>query len=102
MQGRSLVGLAEGKISDWRDDAFSEIDLRINPRMHGPNDPNSRDYVAMICTREWKYVHFPNLDIGELYDLENDPHELDNLFYVPEYAERVTQRAELHWEWIHR
>jgi arylsulfatase len=60
MQGRSLVGLAEGKIDDWREDAFSEIDLRINLKMHGPNDPGSRDYVAMICTREWKYVHFPN------------------------------------------
>ena len=91
MQGRSLVGLAEGKISDWRDDAFSEIDLRINPKMHGPNDPNSRDYVAMICTSEWKYVHFPNLGIGELYNLVNDPHELDNLFYIPEFADRVAE-----------
>ncbi|MDF1512698.1 MAG: sulfatase-like hydrolase/transferase [Anaerolineae bacterium] len=90
-QGRSLVGLAEGHIADWRDDAFSEIDLLINPKMHGPNDPNSRDYVAMICTREWKYVHFPNLGIGELYDLINDPHELDNLFYDPAYADCVSQ-----------
>ena len=32
--------------------------------MHGPKDPASRDYVAMICTREWKYVHFPNLGIA--------------------------------------
>ena len=89
MQGRSLVGLTEGDIHDWRDDAFSEIDLRINPKMHGPNDPNSRDYVAMICTKEWKYVHFPNLGIGELYDMVNDPHELDNLYYNPDYADRV-------------
>jgi arylsulfatase A-like enzyme len=91
MQGRSLVGLAEGKIESWRDDAFSEIDLRINPKMHGPNDPKSRDYVAMICTREWKYVHFPNLGIGELYDLVNDPHELDNLFYNEAFADRVAE-----------
>jgi arylsulfatase A-like enzyme len=91
MQGRSLVGLAEGNIKDWRDDAFSEIDLRLNPRMHGPHDPDSRDYVAMICTREWKYIHFPNLGIGELYDLVNDPHELDNLFYNTDYAPRVAE-----------
>ena len=91
MQGRSLVGLAEGHIADWRDDAFSEIDLRINPKMHGPNDPHARDYVAMICTKEWKYVHFPNLGIGELYDLVNDPHELDNLFYNPDYKDRVAE-----------
>jgi arylsulfatase A-like enzyme len=91
MQGRSLVGLAEGQISDWREDAFSEIDLRINPRMHGPNDPDSRDYVAMICTQDWKYVHFPTLEIGELYDLNRDPHELENLFYDPAYAEKVAE-----------
>lgn len=91
MQGRSLVGLAEGALDDWRDDAFSEIDLNINPRMHGPNDPDSRDYVAMICTRSWKYVHFPNLGIGELYDLVNDPHELTNLFYNPAYADKVAE-----------
>ncbi len=91
MQGRSLVGLAEGHISDWRDDAFCEIDLRLNPRMHGPNDPGSRDYVAMICTREWKYVHFPNLGIGELYDLINDPYELENLFYDPAYVAKVAE-----------
>jgi arylsulfatase A-like enzyme len=91
MQGRSLVGLAEGKIQDWRDDAFCEIDLRINHKMHGPRDPGSRDYVAMICTREFKYVHFPTLNIGELYDLVRDPHELDNLFYDPQYADRVAE-----------
>ncbi len=91
MQGRSLVGLAEGRIEDWRDDAFSEIDLHLNPKMHGPSDPGSRDYVAMICTREWKYVHFPNLGIGELYDLVNDPHELTNLFYEPAYAPKVAE-----------
>ncbi len=89
MQGRSLVGLAEDKIRDWRTDAFSEIDLHMNPLMHGPQDAGSRDYVAMLCTREWKYVHFPNLGIGELYDLVNDPQELTNLFYDPAYADRV-------------
>ena len=91
MQGRSLVGLAEGQIDDWRDDAFSEIDLHLNPRMHGPNDPGSRDYVAMVTTRAWKYVHFPNLGIGELYDLVNDPQELTNLFYDPAYADKVAE-----------
>ena len=91
MQGRSLVGLADGTIDNWRDDAFSEIDLRINPLMHGPHDPGSRDYVAMVCTKDWKYVHFPNLGIGELYDLTNDPHELTNLFYDPVHTGKVAE-----------
>jgi arylsulfatase A-like enzyme len=91
MQGRSLVGLVEGQVADWRDDAFAEIDLRINPRMHGPRDPGSRDYVAMVCTRDWKYVHFATLGIGELYHLAEDPHELENLFYDPACADKVSE-----------
>ena len=85
------MGLAEGEIDDWRDDAFSEIDLHILPTMHGPNDPRYRDYVAMVCTRDWKYVHFPNLGFGELYDMVNDPHELHNLFDDPAYATKLAE-----------
>jgi len=89
MQGRSLVGLAEGEVDDWRDDAFSEINLHIIPTMHGPNAPDCRDYVAMVCTREWKYVHYPNLGLCELYDLVNDPNELTNLGDNSAYAETI-------------
>ncbi|MBN1402107.1 MAG: DUF4976 domain-containing protein, partial [Anaerolineae bacterium] len=91
MQGRSLVGLAEGQVSDWREDAFSEIDLRVNPKMHGPHDPAVRDFVAMVCTRDWKYVHWPNRGLGELYHLANDPYELTNLFDDPAHAARLAE-----------
>ena len=32
----------------------------------------------MVRTREWKYVHDPMGDLDELYDLVNDPWELEN------------------------
>ena len=37
----------------------------------------------MIRTRTHKFVYNPS-DIGELYDLENDPWEMRNLFDLPE------------------
>jgi choline-sulfatase len=33
----------------------------------------------MVRTREWKYVHDSMGDLDELYDLVNDPHELENV-----------------------
>jgi arylsulfatase A-like enzyme len=35
----------------------------------------------------WKLIHFYNdIDQWELYDLQEDPHELRNLYGLPEYA----------------
>ena len=40
-----------------------------------------------VRTDRWKLIHFYNdIDCWELYDLENDPHELRNLFGDPAYA----------------
>ena len=33
-----------------------------------------------IRTREWKLIHYPAKDYGELYHLTEDPHELDNRY----------------------
>ncbi|MCH2665503.1 sulfatase-like hydrolase/transferase [bacterium] len=33
-----------------------------------------------IRTKDWKYIHYPTKPYGELYDLQEDPHELHNLY----------------------
>ena len=42
----------------------------------------------MVRTREWKYVHDPMGDKDELYDLIDDPWELNNVIAEP--ANRAT------------
>ena len=62
--------------------------------LKGEDEPTERDSVycqfngqiqehksRMVRTRTHKFV-FNQSDIGELYDLENDPHELHNLFGI--------------------
>jgi arylsulfatase len=33
-----------------------------------------------IRTAKWKYIHYPGKTYGELYNIQKDPHELDNVY----------------------
>ena len=43
----------------------------------------------MVRTREWKYVHDPMGDRDELYDLVNDPWELENAVDNPDHRDVI-------------
>lgn len=45
----------------------------------------------MVRTREWKYVHDPLGDRDELYDLANDPWELENVIDEPAHRDVVSE-----------
>lgn len=73
VQGKDWGPLMMGEKSEVRDTVFAEaVDKRC------------------IRTREWKYIHYPKKDHGELYNLADDPHELNNL-----YASQVEKREEM-------
>ena len=44
-------------------------------------------FMTMIRDGAIKLVHFVDSDNGQMFDLENDPDELTNLWHDPEYAE---------------
>jgi arylsulfatase A-like enzyme len=79
-QGNSLVPLLKGETPEqWRKYVFSNY----NGQQFGL-------YVQrMIRNKKWKYIW--NLtDIDELYDLENDPWEMNNLIGNNSYSEVLT------------
>ena len=53
----------------------------------------------MVRTREWKYVHDPMGDRDELYDLQQDPWELENVVDDPDKRDIVAELRLrlLHW-----
>jgi arylsulfatase A-like enzyme len=57
------------------------------------------EFMTMVRTKRWKLVHFLNEDFGQLFDLEADPAETNNLWSS---GSHVTVRQELmdkllHW-----
>jgi arylsulfatase A-like enzyme len=83
MVGQSLHGLATGQVEDWREDVLGEF--------HGHF---FRYQQRMLRTDRYKLV-VNGPDQNELYDLAEDPHELENRYRAPGYDEvvdRLTDR----------
>ena len=75
LHGQTLLPLIEGNAAWPRAMHYAEY--------HG--DWYGHYSARMVTDGRWKLVW--NLtDLCELYNLENDPHELRNLFYDPDYA----------------
>lgn len=73
--GRSLVPLLKGKATDWRTSFLIEYySDKVWPRVA------NMGYQA-VRTKRFKYIRYTELaNTDELYDLDADPYEMNNLF----------------------
>jgi arylsulfatase A-like enzyme len=55
--------------------------------------------VKCVRSERWKFCMTPG-DVDELYDLQNDPHELVNLARDPRYAEVCVTHRQLILDWL--
>jgi arylsulfatase A-like enzyme len=84
LQGRSLVPLLRGESpADWRKSFYYEY-------YEYPSPHHVRPHHGVVTDR-YKLVRFDSagLDSWELFDLQNDPHELINVHDAPENARVV-------------
>ena len=86
LQGESFRSLAHGKRpADWRTSMY----------YHYYEYPHGWHFVKRhygIRTDRYKLIHFYNdINAWELYDLKKDPHELNNVYDSPEYAQLVKE-----------
>lgn len=87
-QGKSLMPLVESKDTEWRKDWLYEY--YEYPGFE--NIPPCRG----IRTERYKYIQYFTQDAFELYDLKNDPDEMNNLYGDPKYSDLTKQlRARL-------
>jgi arylsulfatase len=75
MQTQSLWPVLTGGRSEHRDNVYCEY------YNSNPNEP--KQFCTMVRTHKHKLVAFHGQETGELYDLDDDPRELSNLWDDP-------------------
>ena len=82
MQGGSLKPLFGTEPAAWRDAIYYHY-------YEFPNEHGTKKHYG-IRTDRYKLIHFyEDIDDWELFDLETDPHEMQNLIDQPEQRDRI-------------
>ena len=100
IRGKSLMPLINGKVKQWRQACFSEIDH--SQSIYGELRQGTGRRV-MVRTSEWKMVFFMDSRVkdkdGALYNLKSDPGEKMNLYSDPQYKEVIANMEQLAERW---
>ncbi len=93
VDGQSFKPLLEGRKTAWRDTIFYEY-FWERPFPQTPT-------VHAVRTQQFKYIRYHGVwDINELYDIRNDPLEMNNLIRNPEYADTARALRDALFRWI--
>lgn len=115
LPGQSLLPLLKGKPVEWRRKIFTEYNTH-EPRMFNPRravrEGNHKLIMTLLADPDWKWpeslplekVRTVQKEAGkgeflELYDLENDPHEFNNLAGRAEVKEVQDRLVRALQEW---
>lgn len=83
MQGRSLGPLLTGQTTTHREDVYAEYHYAMPCGRRAGAPP----YATMLRSANHKVVVYHGIEAGELYDLEADPDEFENLWGSPAHRD---------------
>ncbi|HEY0668889.1 MAG TPA: sulfatase [Sphingobacteriaceae bacterium] len=95
MEGESFLPILQGSSIPWRDRVFYEY--------YWENEFPQTPTQYAVRTNQYKYIRSQGIwDINQLYDIQKDPHELNNLIRDAEHQATAKQlNAEL-WHWLNK
>ena len=101
LEGQSLQPLLHkqpGASDNWRGFCVSEYDYstREARRPVGVDQKDAR--MVMVFDGRWKYIHVESMR-PMLFDLSNDPDELNDLGSNPDFQEEIDRLAAHHFAW---
>jgi len=79
----SLKPIADGKVNSIRDSLFLPY----------------KDCQRSVNDGKWKLHIYPQIDHKLLFNLENDPYEMNNLAYDPTYKDKIQKMTTLMTQW---
>ena len=100
MEGRSFAPLLNGETDAHRDAVIVEriaIFGSGRPELVGTDKAHAAPIVQrvkMLVTEDWKLLHYGTTEYGELYNVKDDPEDLNNLWDDPAHADVRAQLVE--------
>jgi arylsulfatase A-like enzyme len=86
VEGKSLVGILRGQTNQVRDSIFTAY----------------RHVQRAVRDTRWKLIRYPHINKSQLFDLHNDPDELNDLSANPQHSGELRRMTALLSDWQER
>ncbi len=91
-EARSLKPALEG--GEWKPRAHVFCEQAGDVTLTGA------DFITGVRSKDWKLVHFRGSKEGQLFDLKNDPKEVNNLWDSPSHQDKRRELLDVFREWL--
>ena len=103
LEGQSLLPILHGTTTETtRDYVFCEYDFSATGIAQKLNVDVRDCQMFMIASKSWKLIHFEGGFRPMLFDLENDPHELNDLGESNAHGEVIDRLQQALSDWARR